>query len=112
VKGTHQASLLGKRLAFDRVRFDHVYTSTAVRAITTAEIALRTAGPAVASSTVQVEHDEALLEQNQGDWEGKERKDVYTPQVYKEMHEQVTHTDTRVTQLITRDMRAALPRTR
>ena len=81
-KGIGQATLLGKRLAFDRIRFDHVYTSTAVRAMRTAEIALHNAGLANESA---VEHNPALLEQNQGEWEGLERKHVYTPEVHKDM---------------------------
>jgi len=84
-KGVNQSTLLGRRLAFDGTRFDHVYTSTAVRAVTTAEIALKNGGASVASPSMKVDHNSALLEQDQGDWEGMERKDVYTAQVHKEM---------------------------
>ena len=80
-KGEAQASLLGSRLAFDGTRFDHVYTSTAVRAMSTADIALRVAG----LSATPIEHHDELLEQAQGEWEGKERKDVYTEQVHQDM---------------------------
>ena len=87
-KGVHQATLLGHRLKFDKIDFDHVYTSTAVRAKMTAKIALETAG---LKEKTNVSHSETLLEQTQGEWEGKDRADVYTPEVHQEMLDQVRH---------------------
>ena len=81
-KGERQAALLGTRLAFDKIKFDAVYTSTAVRAMETADIALRVSG---LTGSAPMEHSSALLEQAQGEWEGKERKDVYTAQVHQDM---------------------------
>jgi broad specificity phosphatase PhoE len=97
-KGINQATLLGRRLLFDRTTFDHVYSSTAVRAVTTAEIALKHGGSVVAPDSIKVEQSASLLEQDQGDWEGMHRKDVYTAEVHQEMLDLVrTHIPARHT---------------
>jgi broad specificity phosphatase PhoE len=77
VKGGSQAAALGKRLLEERVDFDSVYASTAVRAKQTAVIACQYMGfPAS-----KIRYSNSLLEQCLGDWEGKSKSRVYTPEV-------------------------------
>jgi broad specificity phosphatase PhoE len=100
VRGQSQATLLGQRLKFDRVKLDKVYTSTATRAKLTAEIALKhmyTGSPPASPRHLPthpssrsrtpppIEHTPALLEQSQGEWEGRHRSEVYTPEVHEAM---------------------------
>ena len=74
-RGQEQARLLGLRLGNERLTFDQIYSSTAVRTQQTCEIANRQAS---------IDHspilDERLLELSQGEWEGKIRADIYTPE--------------------------------
>lgn len=103
-KGVHQAALLGKRLKFDAVQMDRIYTSTAQRAIRTYEISTRglvdtnnesqkeksnVENAPLVSSDVLVTHHPELLEQDQGEWEGQSRSETYTPQVIEDMRVQV-----------------------
>lgn len=91
-RGQMQAHLLGQRIKFDNVNFDQVYSSTAVRAISTAQLALRSAG----REQQKVQQEDALLEQGQGEWEGKHREEVYTPKVMQDMLDLVrTNRDTK-----------------
>jgi len=74
-KGVMQAQLLGKRLATDKVSFDNVYSSPALRAYETAKIACTEIGFPID----KIMRTEDLLELSQGDWEGQLREKVYTP---------------------------------
>jgi probable phosphoglycerate mutase len=77
VKGGRQAVALGKRLLEDKIGFDAVYSSTAVRAKQTAVLACRQMGfPAG-----RIMYSPSLLEQSMGDWEGKSKARVYTAEV-------------------------------
>ena len=80
-RGEKQAKALGERLKKERIVFDEVYCSTAVRAKTTAKIVSEIMDfPAEKIITTS-----ELLEMSQGDWEGKPYKEVQTPEVLKEM---------------------------
>lgn len=74
-RGEVQAELLRYRFAAEEILFDEVYSSTAIRAKQTALIACKDMGFSL--DTIIFSDD--LLELNQGEWEGKERKDVHTP---------------------------------
>lgn len=75
-RGIIQAQKLGERLLAEGVKFDAIYSSIAVRAYETARIACEKMG--VSANITRLEQ---LVEQSQGDWEGKIRKEVYTPEV-------------------------------
>jgi len=75
VKGESQAAAVGRRLACDGLRFDRVYSSHAVRARRTAELACKEL--CVPAETVQI--DPRLVELSQGSLELRPRQEVYTP---------------------------------
>ena len=79
-RGIQQAHLLGKRLASEHMQFDKIVSSTAVRALHTA----RTSLPYIGQET-QIETTEKILEVGQGEWEGMERAEIYTPAVRQQM---------------------------
>ncbi|MDI6737420.1 MAG: histidine phosphatase family protein [Nanoarchaeota archaeon] len=76
-RGVMQAEKLGERLLAEGIKFGAVYSSPLIRAYETARIACEKTG-------IQ-EHSimrlEELVEQSHGDWEGKLRNEVYTPEV-------------------------------
>lgn len=75
-RGEDQAHRLGRRLAAEGQVFDAVFASSALRAQETARIAcsyLHQAPPA--------EVRPELVELAQGDWEGRLRADIYTPEL-------------------------------
>lgn len=69
--GREQAYLLGERLS--KIPFTVYYSSPAVRSLETARIAHGTLDDVVQSPL--------LLELDQGDWEGKLRTEIYTPEM-------------------------------
>ncbi len=75
-EGIRQAERLGPRLSAEKIVFDHVYSSTAVRAWTTARHTGKTMHPGFTLESVV--QDERLLELDQGAWEGKPREEIYT----------------------------------
>lgn len=75
--GIQQATLLGKRLKYQNLRFDYLICSSAIRAKQTAEIALQL----INVDPNQLMITEALLEQSQGSWEGLNRDECYTNEV-------------------------------
>lgn len=79
--GLQQAALLGKRFKYHKVNFDYLLCSTAVRAKLTADIALA----AINVDPSKVIVSDALLEQSQGDWEGKNRFQCYNDEVMQRM---------------------------
>jgi len=111
--GERQSSRLGARLKIDQLRFDAVYTSTAVRAVETARLMMENAGmkgaimqhqdntgdvsesvsssspspspPSSDANVIPIIRTPLLLEQSQGSWEGQPRKAVYTDEVKKQM---------------------------
>jgi broad specificity phosphatase PhoE len=83
-RGEIQAAALGERLNAEGILFDEVYCSTAVRAIGTAEIVCDIIG----FPFDKVQKRESLLEISQGEWEGKKRDEIYTPEVLAQLREQ------------------------
>lgn len=74
-KGRVQAGLLGEYLLATDTLPDVVFSSGAVRADTTAALALASAG-----ARRSVTYDDRLLEMSQGDFEGELRTIAYTPE--------------------------------
>ena len=80
-RGVLQARALGERLAVEGLAFDAVYVSPAERTRHTAAIVCARLGiPAE-----RIIFSERLYELSQGDWEGKPRAQVYTPEAVKEI---------------------------
>lgn len=77
-RGVHQAFVLGGYIGEHLERPDLVYASPAVRTMTTARIALRSAG-----IVRHIYVDPALQELSQGDVEGMPREQVYTDAVMR-----------------------------
>lgn len=75
--GRIQAQLLGKRLHHEKIQLDQVFCSTALRARDTALIACEQ----IAFPASQIQASDLLLEIDQGDWVGRERKEIYTPEM-------------------------------
>jgi len=78
--GIKQSGLLGSRLKHQGIKFDMVYTSTAIRTKETAKLAL-----AQTDYQGQVVSLDDLLEQSQGQWEGVERSKAHTQAVQDQM---------------------------
>lgn len=76
-KGKLQAKKLGERLKKSPINMDLIATSSAVRACDTAQIVCKNAGVDFEKVVVTDE----LQELSQGDWEGKVRKEIYTPEM-------------------------------
>ncbi|TAE08216.1 MAG: histidine phosphatase family protein [Bacteroidetes bacterium] len=76
-KGRSQAEALGKRLQRQQIRFAEVHSSTAVRASHTAQIACGI----LAYDTANIQYTDRLVEISQGEWTGKLRAEVYTPEM-------------------------------
>ena len=76
-RGEEQAKRLGQRLKSEGITFDNVYSSVAVRAKETARIACEING----FSPERIAYSEKLVELSQGEWEGKVRKDIHTPEL-------------------------------
>ncbi|MDP5170863.1 MAG: histidine phosphatase family protein [Bacteroidia bacterium] len=74
-RGEQQSHLLGQRFATEGLTFDALYSSTAVRTQSTAQISCSYL-PNVPDLRLRPE----LLELSQGDWEGKVRTEIYTPE--------------------------------
>lgn len=85
--GEEQARKLGIRLNSRGISFDAVYTSPLIRARRTCEIALQEMGYPLD----KIIESEALVEFTQGDWEGKNRADIYTPEMRAYIHGKGPH---------------------
>lgn len=79
-RGIKQAKCLGQRLMEEGIIFDEIYSSTAKRAIKTAEIACKILG-----YSKKIPAIEELLELSQGDWEEKKVSEIYTPEIIEKM---------------------------
>lgn len=79
-RGLIQAEKLGERFLAEKIKFDAVYSSPLLRAYETAKIVCGKLGnqPAI----VRLEQ---LVEQSHGDWEGKIRNEVYTPEIIEQV---------------------------
>ncbi|MEM7183670.1 MAG: histidine phosphatase family protein [Spirochaetota bacterium] len=75
--GIEQATNLGKNLQKQGLRFDKVFSSTAVRTIATATYV----GEYLGFSEKDIATSEELLELDQGEWEGMRREKAYTPEI-------------------------------
>lgn len=84
-RGLLQAEKLGERLLAEGLRFDSVYSSTADRAYQTARIACGKIG----FPEYNITRLEQLVEQSHGDWEGKLRNEMYTPEVIEEFKKDI-----------------------
>lgn len=74
-KGKDQARLLGNHLK--QVKFDAYYTSDVIRTQQTARYFFESQG----NIHQKIMRDRRLTEQSQGDWEGRLREEVYTPEI-------------------------------
>ncbi|CAF0793056.1 unnamed protein product [Adineta ricciae] len=81
--GREQAILLGKRLKYQKLNFDYILCSTAMRAKQTAELALKLTDMDLSKLVLS----DALLEQSQGDWEGKNRYLCYSADIMTQMND-------------------------
>ena len=75
--GEEQAELLGQRLFWEKVHFDEVYSSPALRAHKTAEKSCSF----LEFPLEKIVCVDALQELDQGEWEGRRREEVYTPEM-------------------------------
>jgi broad specificity phosphatase PhoE len=75
-KGESQATALGKYFVSKGIHFDEAYSSTAVRTQQTAQFCFN-----AMSSQLKWQSDEELLEQDQGDWEKKEKSLYQKPEI-------------------------------
>lgn len=80
--GKEQAVKLGKYFKRSGISFDSIFSSPLTRSKQTAEITLKEIG-ITENKIIPVED---LVEFTQGDWEGRSRKEVYTPEVLKYMN--------------------------
>ena len=78
--GIAQAIALGRRLRDEGVTFDAVHSSPAIRAQQTAHYFLEAMGQSIWG----VELEQSIIELSQGDWEGKQRKGIYSRQDVRE----------------------------
>jgi broad specificity phosphatase PhoE len=81
-RGMDQSDLLGKRLKNSGIVFSNIYSSSATRSIETAKKAVAYFGLSLNDILVTPE----ILELDQGDWEGKRRDQVYTPDVLSDIN--------------------------
>jgi broad specificity phosphatase PhoE len=82
-KGIEQAKILGKRLLEEKIFFDHAYSSTARRAVDTAQIVYDTPG----YPYTYIQQSDSILELDQGDLTGRIRAEIYTPEFKKFLDE-------------------------
>ncbi len=75
-KGIKQAQALGERLKKDNMVFAEVHSSTAVRASHTAQLACQ----AISRDLSEIKYTDTLVEISQGEWTGKLRAEIYTPE--------------------------------
>ena len=75
--GTELATTAGKELRNSGLRFDRIFCSTAVRARQTLECM----GLISAEESDAVVYSDCLEELYQGEWEGRPRNEIYTPEV-------------------------------
>ncbi len=81
--GIKQSILLGKRLKKEGLYFDEVFSSPAARTMETADITLETMG---LNKMMRVDDD--LQELDQGEWTGKLRSEMYTPEIKQRLKDE------------------------
>lgn len=80
-RGKEQSEFLAQRLQQENWQFDKIYCSVAERAKATAHIAL----DALGISQAELHYSDQLVEVSKGEWEGKVRAELYTPEIKAEM---------------------------
>jgi len=80
--GADQSKKLGDRLKRNHVTFDSVYASIALRTLQTASRVCE----AIGFPTERIVQSDQIQELNQGDWEGKPRTEIYTPETLETIH--------------------------
>jgi broad specificity phosphatase PhoE len=75
--GEAQAERLGKRFCDERITFDQIYSSTALRCMHTTQIICQQ----IAFPPHHIQYSDQIIELSQGLWEGKVRAEMYTPEV-------------------------------
>lgn len=83
-RGIAQAEALGNRLKKEGIKFDILFSSTAVRSLKTAEIIANI----MSYPQSKIITSEKILEIFHGDWEGKTKKEVYTEETINLMGSQ------------------------
>ena len=78
--GIQQSLMLRQWLKINNIKFKHVFSSPAPRAVSTAKMSLEWQEPQPA-----IILDDRLLEYSAGDWEGQPRVQAHTDQVIKQM---------------------------
>lgn len=86
-KGIKQATALGKRWQEEKRVFAKVHSSVAVRAAHTCQIACNAIGIDLDS----IQYTDTLVEISQGEWTGKLRNEVYTPETIAIINEDAWH---------------------
>lgn len=81
-KGEKQAKMLGMHLYRNGIIFGSVYSSSLLRSRMTAELVLAEMG----KHNDSIADTPELVEFTQGDWEGKPRDEIYTPEVLQYMN--------------------------
>lgn len=71
-KGVSQANFLGHRFRNQKIEFDKMFSSTYLRARTTADIVRK-----IVSYKSELSLTDTLVEYNPGDWKGKHRSIIY-----------------------------------
>lgn len=71
--GHEQAHLLGMRFKRERARFDQVFASPAIRTCSTLDIV----GGYIGFDHLDISLDDALHELDRGEWDGKERAELF-----------------------------------
>lgn len=79
-KGIEQASLLGQYLLRNNIMPDHVFASPALRTVQTARYALDAMNLDIQPTIV-----DEIQEMDQGDYVGRQRAEVYTPETLKQI---------------------------
>ena len=87
MEGSHQSELLGYRFLKDKIKFDEIYSSSAIRTLETSKPVCDITGYPLE----KIITSEELLELSQGDWEGRLRAEVYTPQVLSKINSDNWH---------------------
>lgn len=79
-KGIRQSKALGRRLKSEEIKFDEVYSSSAVRLLETMKYAIPN------YPRERIRYSENLFELDRGDWTGVPRKDILNDEIRAEMN--------------------------
>jgi len=82
-RGVLQARKLGKRFQEEGIQFQYVFSSVAERAKHTAQIVCE----ALSYPQDDIQFSEDIVELSQGEWEGRIREEIFTPERRSEMEQ-------------------------